>query len=250
MKKVYALSFVVSVLFSLFSCAQPDAIQPVANSARTKLPRQPVVVILGSSTAAGFGASSYNRSWAGLLGEQLKDAKLINLAKGGYTTYHMLPTTGAAPRTDRPAVDTLRNITAALRRKPDLILISMTTNDVALGYGVNEVMKNLESVWEAARRAGVAQVYISTSIPRKLNPTAIRQLKEQRTKTLNRFGANALNFYDRLADANGLYKPQYNADDVHPNNSGHQVLFEEVQRVLAGDASALRGGRSRTTVSQ
>ena len=72
------------------------------------------IAILGSSTAAGVGASTYDSAFAGryakYLGGLKPSWKLVNLAVGGYTTYHIMPTGWKRPA-GRPAPDTARNIT-------------------------------------------------------------------------------------------------------------------------------------------
>ena len=69
------------------------------------------VVILGSSTAVGTGASDYEHSWVGLFSSYMAGSTLVNLALGGYTTYQILPT--GTNNGARPAVDPGHNITAA-----------------------------------------------------------------------------------------------------------------------------------------
>jgi lysophospholipase L1-like esterase len=53
------------------------------------------VVVLGSSTSVGVGASPIDSSWVSRYIVYLKSLnpqnEVINLAKSGYTTYHLLP---------------------------------------------------------------------------------------------------------------------------------------------------------------
>src|ERR1700757_4532698 len=62
----------------------------------TPKPQGPaLVVILGSSTAAGEGATPIDSAWAyriqGVVNQNGTKAKFINLAVGGYTTYQAMP---------------------------------------------------------------------------------------------------------------------------------------------------------------
>src|SRR5690349_18464412 len=100
MKRFYLLLFTVS-LFSFSIHAQKK------------------IVVLGSSTAFGTGASSVDSSWVGRLQKAHRlntsdnlDTIVTNLAVGGYNTYHIMPT-GFVPPANRPAPDPLHNVTQA-----------------------------------------------------------------------------------------------------------------------------------------
>ncbi|AKD57837.1 SGNH/GDSL hydrolase family protein [Spirosoma radiotolerans] len=190
------------------------------------------IVILGSSTASGVGASAYKYSWAGLLTNQLVLNHVVNLAKGGYTTYQILPT-GSIHAPNRPAVDTLRNLTAALKEKPAILIVSMTTNDVANGYSVSEIIANLILIKNKAKEAGVKRVIITTSHPRKIDTTATEKYMLQRDQVMNTFGTSAVNFFDPVANEDHLFKSELLfKDGIHPNDKGHQVLFEQIRKTL------------------
>ncbi|GAB2549516.1 hypothetical protein GCM10027085_45450 [Spirosoma aerophilum] len=187
---------------------------------------------MGSSTAAGWGASSYKYSWAGLLNDRLTLGRVVNLAKGGYTSYH-IQATGDAKPTGRPLSDTLRNITAALKQKPTTLIISMTTNDVANGFGVDEIIKNLNAVRAKAIAAGVSRVIITTSHPRKINSSATANYLLQRDLVLKNYGASAVNIFDPVADPENCFKAELLSDDgLHPNDKGHKVIYEQIKKTL------------------
>ncbi|RYE18370.1 MAG: hypothetical protein EOP51_22110, partial [Sphingobacteriales bacterium] len=86
------------------------------------------IVILGSSTAVGTGATPLDSSWANkftkFVHAQNAQVQITNLALGGYNSYHLCPT-GSVPGANKPAPDTARNITAALARNPDAIIINL-----------------------------------------------------------------------------------------------------------------------------
>ncbi|WP_077922151.1 SGNH/GDSL hydrolase family protein [Spirosoma sp. 209] len=230
MVKVYAL---VSVLFLLLGCAQSDEVIPDKTpfTPVKETEQSPLIVILGSSTASGVGASDYKHAWAGLFSAYLNKGKVINLARGGYTTYHILPDTDARP-TNRPPSDTARSITAALRRHPSVLIISMTTNDVANGYSVDEIMENLRIIRATAFANGVKRVLITTSMPRRLNAWATARWIQQRDRTLATYPLEAVNFFDPLADPSDVFKDELTVDGIHPNDNGHKVLFDEMVKVF------------------
>src|SRR5215217_7449078 len=203
------------------------------------LPAQKKVVILGSSTASGTGASSYDSSWAGKLQLSFRknitagdpDTIVINLAVGGYVTYYAMPT-GYMPPAGRPAPDGEHNVTKALSFSPDIVLINFPTNDIGSGYSKNEFLNNLRFLSQQITSVGV-KAYVATTQPRSQFDFSMRQaLRECVDSVNNSFGANAINFWDDLATNDGQFnlRPEVNSGDgVHANNLGHRLLFERVR---------------------
>ena len=107
------------------------------------------IVVLGSSTAAGTGANPIDSAWVNRLQAHFRknitagnpDTLVTNLAAGGYTTYHVLPT-GTVNPNGMPPVDPARNITHALSLNPDLILINLPSNDITWGISKKTTMDN------------------------------------------------------------------------------------------------------------
>src|SRR5829696_5160215 len=203
------------------------------------LSAQKKVVILGSSTAAGTGASSYDSSWAGKLQLSFRknitagdpDTIVINLAVGGYVTYYAMPI-GYVPPAGRPAPDGEHNVTKALSFSPDIVLINFPTNDIGSGYSKNEFLNNLRFLSQQITSVGV-KAYVATTQPRSQFDFSMRQaLRECVDSVNNSFGANAINFWDDLATNDGQFnlRPEVNSGDgVHANNLGHRLLFERIR---------------------
>lgn len=194
------------------------------------------LVILGSSIAAGVGASTSDSAWAGRYTRYLPALnpawQLTNLAVPGYTTYHVMPKGWKTPA-GRPAVDTAHNLTKALSLQPACLLISLTGNDVANGYAASEYEANFDTLHALATRAGVP-VWITTPLPRTAVDSAKRKLVlALKTRILARYAPRAIDFYEGVGDAAGAILPAYNSGDgIHPNNAGHALLY---RRVLAAD---------------
>ncbi|MCB0844148.1 MAG: SGNH/GDSL hydrolase family protein, partial [Bacteroidetes bacterium] len=72
------------------------------------------IVVLGSSTAAGAGASPSDSAWVNRYRSYLQgfnpDYQVTNRAQGGFNSYRIMPT-GFTPPSGRPNADTIRNIT-------------------------------------------------------------------------------------------------------------------------------------------
>ncbi|WP_301921611.1 SGNH/GDSL hydrolase family protein [Ferruginibacter sp.] len=200
---------------------------------------QKKVVIMGSSTAAGYGATSYPLSWAGRLQSSFNmnttdgiDTTFFNIAVGGYNTYQEMPT-GYVPPAGRPACDQLANITKALSYGPDVVIINLPSNDVGAGYTITETMYNLRLMYSSISSSG-AKCYITTSQPRNDYSDVQRQaLLEMKDSILTQFPVFSINFWDDLVTTDGKNMLRDDRRDptspVHPNDIGHEFLFSRVQ---------------------
>lgn len=191
----------------------------------------PTIVILGSSTAQGFGASRTDSCWATKLelsiNKEGNKANFINLAYGGYTTYDILPTGTKAE--GKPIPDTARNISKALSYQPSLVMISLPSNDVAEEYTNNEIMNNYARLTHLLDSAHVAYIILSAQ-PRDFET---KERREQ-LKTLNDLLKTTYNehfddFFMELSTPAYFIKPEYEfGDGVHINNSGHKVIYNSI----------------------
>ncbi|ADB39307.1 SGNH/GDSL hydrolase family protein [Spirosoma linguale] len=221
--------FLLLFVTFLSSCKPATVDTPVGGTVK---PSTEKIVIIGSSTAAGWGASEYKYSWAGRLTQQLSTSRVVNLAKGGYTSYQLLPTKSSRPN-NRPDADTLRNINAALKEKPTILIISNSSNDVVAGYGVDEVIDNFNVIRSRAFAAGVGTVIITTPIPRKFNADVTAKLLLQRDLVMKSYGSFAVNIFDPVANSDNLMKPELLSEDgIHPNDKGHEVIFKIISSFL------------------
>jgi lysophospholipase L1-like esterase len=187
------------------------------------------VVILGSSTAAGTGPSSSDSTWVNRYRKCLQALnpanEVINLAVGGFTTYRVMPNEFISPIGGRPALDTNRNITEALSRNPDVIIVNLPSNDRQ--FPMSEQLNNFDSLWRMSWNAGVP-MYIATTQPLGTTSSATYQYQVH-DSILATYGNYAIEFYDPLADTANVLLPAYNSgDNVHLNNAGHRVLWQQV----------------------
>ena len=210
---------------------------------------QKKLTILGSSTAAGYGASVVDSSWVGRLTASFNknstdgiDTIVNNRAAGGYTTYQSLPTGYPTP-SDRPAPDAAANVTYILNSvpRPNIVIINYPTNDIAYGYDPKEMMDNLRLMFQQLNANGIL-CYITTSQPRNTVTEPQRILLRQLVDSIrNNFGNYAINFWDDLVTTDGTYtlKPESTPDGTHPNDYGHRLLFQRVQaKNIFGTAEA------------
>ena len=189
------------------------------------------VVLLGSSTASGAGANPLSMAWAYRYKSYLQRIsptnQVINRAVGGYTTYHVMPT-GTVPPPNRPSPDPTRNITYAILLKPNVIILSLPSNDLANSYSMSEITANFKTIAAAARAANIP-IWVTTPQPRNRTADQRAKIADLRDFINATFGANALDFWSGLGKADSTLLRIYDSGDgTHPNNVGHAVLFRRV----------------------
>ena len=193
------------------------------------------IVVLGSSTAAGAGASPIDSAWVNRYRDYLTSInpanQVTNRAQGGFTTYQLMRT-GFIPPAGRPDPNTTRNITYGLSLNPDAIIVNLPSNDVASGFSVAEQLNNFDSIVSQANAAGVP-IWICTTQPRDFggNMTNIQAQLDVRDSIWARYAPRVLDFWTGLPDnTNQLANSPYNSGDgVHLNNGGHNLLFGRVR---------------------
>jgi len=183
---------------------------PALTTAQTKYK----VVVLGSSTAYGMGATVPDSSWVGRTKSYYKSTHqldtLINLAvPGSYTD------------------SGVKLLPMALGYNPDIVLVNFPSNDLVAGLGVPLYMSNLRIMYNTVTAAG-KRCFISTTQPRT-DPFAGPALKAGRDSVLTEFPGNYMQFYDPLVIPH-TYNPDplYVVDGTHPNDAGHRLLFQAV----------------------
>ena len=208
------------------------------------------IVILGSSTAAGAGPENSANAWVNQYSQYVKSlnasSEVINLAVGGYTTYHILPSDYVAPA-GKPSPDSEHNITKALSYSPDAIIINLPTNDAANYFTVEEQLNNYNTVLAKAKVANVP-VWITTTQPRNFSAEQRQNLMVMRDSTYQRFGDKAIDFWTDIATEQGTINTAYDmGDGVHLNDAAHTILKN---RVIATDIlDYARSINSRDTIN-
>lgn len=187
----------------------------------------PTIVILGSSSAAGKGASIKSKSWVELLKAQLKkDNKIVNvvnLGEGGFTTYHVMPNGNKVA--NRPAPNTSKNITKALSYKPFLIIVNLPTNDVDKKYTDKEILNNYSKLRSIAMKENVNYIVTGTQ-PRNFTEKSQRdRLLALNEKMVAMDPAHVVDLLKKLSLQDFKIKKTYAfTDGIHPNDKGHAVI--------------------------
>lgn len=186
------------------------------------------IVILGSSTAQGTGSSN-NQSWVKRFESYVKtkntEHQVINLAKGGQSSYNVLPTGTPVQYT---TINTENNITKALSLNPDGIIVNLPSNDLTGGNPINEVQANFLTIKNAATDAGV-KIWFTTTQPVNSSLETRTRLKTMRDWIFTNMGDKALDFWYSVANEDGSIQAQYDSGDgLHLNNDGHAQFYNQV----------------------
>ena len=214
------------------------------------------IVVLGSSTAAGGGASSIENSWVKLyesdLAQQNSNYTITNLGQGGMTTYNILPDGSYTP----PGfyVDQNRNLTKALSLGADIIIVNMPSNDTSNGFTVEEQMNNFDLLYDESNCAGV-EMWICTTQPKSSFPPNKVQIQEDvRDAIFDSYGIHAIDFWNGIADGNGHLLAAYDSGDgTHLNDAGHQFIkdrawSENIQLIDCTDYNCPQNYNSNSTL--
>lgn len=225
---------ILSLAVFILSCNKNEAADVLKPSEPGQSPSDPAtIVIIGSSTAAGIGATPSDSAWVNRLRlatlNNKKTLYYINLAVAGYTTYQGMPT--GFVKSDRPAADTAKNITKALSYHPSLVVITYATNDVANNYTDDEIMNNYKEMVRLLDSAKVNYIVFGTQ-PRNFAETTQRErLKTLNDKITTTYAGHLNDNFNTFATAELNIKTELSfGDGIHLNNAGHYII---VQSVLA-----------------
>ena len=194
------------------------------------------LVVLGSSTAAGDPTpADPAKAWVSLLHQHYKSEGTIdstfNLAIPGTNPYIAMPT-GYVPPSGRSVPNPNANITKAIDTQANIVIVSFVSNNYQVGgLSTQEIKTVLHTIKQTANDAGIV-CFITTTQPRTgFNEASRQRLEDLKDSIINWFGFYAINFFDPLVnpvDNTIKAEYQYSGDQIHINEAGHQILFEQV----------------------
>ncbi len=197
------------------------------------------LLIVGDSTAVGTGASTAQRSLAGLLAQDHPGLRIDNRARDGAKFADVLTQFGTLGPADRY----------------DLVLVQAGGNDVIRLRGREAMRTDIEQVIAKAREHGDRVIVMPAgnvgNAPFFFPP--LSWWMTSRSRELHGFvrtaaaqhGAVYVNLFHERADDPFVQRPELNADDgLHPSDAGYRVWFDQLmaQADLAGALAAARGG--------
>lgn len=219
-KNLYKFLCFLFLIFSFLCCNSDKDYQRIEEG-------KDLVVILGSSSAYGIGASTLSKSWAALLSNE-QTATIKNLSYPGYSTYEFLPSNISNFRNITP--DKERNIDVAIKLTPKIIIFSITTNDIGRGYSIDEYLNNIKVMTDLCIDNNIEYIVTSTH-PRNPMPIEKRKALYDLNRELERMYTDRyVEIYNLLGDLN-VYKWDKNlcaSDSIHGNDNAHAIIYNEV----------------------
>ncbi len=183
------------------------------------------MVVIGSSTAAGNGASAPNASWVGLLKPWLLNRrgwKVENFAVAGtLTSSAVCLATGSAT-------------TRAISSGATHLIVSFPSNDATAGVTSAATLENWRDILQCAADKGV-KVAVMSTIPRAgLTVEQVNNIDRVDKELKQTLGPCFIDVRNLLLDADGSSpKASLSAGDgVHFNDRGHLVIFNQVSIFL------------------
>jgi lysophospholipase L1-like esterase len=195
------------------------------------------LAVLGSSTAAGTGASQPSRSWVGLLQAWLaktKGGNIINLAAPGVLSTSALCTQQVNSNLSE-LITPIRNIDRALKLGATRFILAFPSNDTTNGMPAEQTISNFLDMRQCAQSNDLVRVAVMSSLPRdgltKQQNATIAQIDAAMRKE---FGSCFINVRGALADTDheSIRHDVSAGDGVHFNSAGHAIIFGIVKRFM------------------
>jgi acyl-CoA thioesterase I len=171
------------------------------------------VVFLGDSLTAGYGLSA-EEAYPALVGAALAaDARTASwtVSNGGVS--------------GDTSAGGLRRIDWLLRGKPQVVVIALGANDGLRGLPVAQLEANLRGIVAKVRAAGAKALLIGMRLPRNLGATYTNGFEAVYPRLAHELDLPLLPF---LLNGVALDPTLNQADLVHPNARGHQVIAKQV----------------------
>ncbi|MCL5127026.1 SGNH/GDSL hydrolase family protein [Algibacter sp. L4_22] len=204
------------------------------------------IVVIGSSTAEGLGASSIEKSWVYKYKNELfqKNTSLVvfNFGLGGLTTFNLLPTDSPTLLPAGVTIDVNRNITKALSYNPIAIILNLPSNDTYNGYSKQTQLTNFAEINVEAEKRSVP-IWITTTQPRYFsNPLDVKTQRDVKKAILGRYTDRTIDFWTGISNANGTILSYLDSGDgTHVNDAGHNILLDRVLGENIDYLTCLRG---------
>lgn len=171
------------------------------------------VVLLGSSTAFGVGASSPAVSWGGLLAAALAPKGFVvrNVSISGTSTADSLA----------------RFDTAVAPYNPGFVILATSLANEPAGMPVQTFLNNTAALARRVEALG--------AIPIVVGPYPYNGFSEQMYAAMHDIyaalegeGIPVFDFLDAADNGHGHWMPGLSTDGTHPTDAGHRLLFEAI----------------------
>ena len=175
------------------------------------------MLILGSSTAAGAGASSYSQSWAGRLTQALSATgfAIFNRSISGSDTSATLS------RFERDTAGIFPGY---------VVLATSIINEFVLQLGDQArqtYVRNTKTLIREVERIGALPIVVGP-FPNGAFNRNMRDILLQIYTDMAAEGVTTWNFMGACDNGLGRWLPGFSEDGLHPTDAGHQAMFESI----------------------
>ena len=170
-----------------------------------------VIVALGDSLTAGLGVAAdeaYPARLQARLGREGFDYRVVNAGVSGDTS-----------------AGGLRRLPWVLRAAPEVAIVALGANDGLRGQDPRATRENLERIVARLRRAGARVLLAGMHVPPNYGPEFARAFAAVYPAVARRASVALMPFLLEGVAAD----PRLNqADGIHPNAAGHQVIADRL----------------------
>jgi acyl-CoA thioesterase-1 len=184
------------------------------------------VLAFGDSLFAGYGVQDADNIPTQLekaLQADGKDVRVVNAAISGDTT-----------------ADGVARVDWSLSDKPDLVLLELGANDALRGLDPERAKANLDAILAKLKAKNIPVVLFGMIAPRNLGPAYGEQFDPMYKELAAKYD---IPLYSFILDGVALDPKLNQADGMHPNKDGVQVI---VKRILPVVEKALPGSPTPT----
>lgn len=200
------------LLILLFGCGSNQD-SATKNSKKDTLEKKPVFLFIGDSLTAGYGI-------------EIKDC-FVSLLQKEFEAKHVPYQTRNAGISGETSSGTLERIDWLIASKPKIIFLCTGSNDGLRGISADLYRKNLENIILKIRKADIQLILAGIRLPINFGMDYIRAMATIPQELAEK---HSLLFYPYLLEGVAADPDLNQSDYIHPNEKGHQVLFERLNK--------------------
>jgi len=205
----------VWTLLVLVSTQTEGNTQVLGGNSSQFLPQR--AVVFGSSTAAGFGATTERKSWAGLLARRLREYNVTVLNRS------------FPGRNSTDLISLFEEQVVALA--PDIVILApgLANDGFVLSPALSAELhlKNLKTLVEMVKAVGARPIVVGPA-PTQRYTHAHAQLIETLYDQFEELQVPIVDFYSSVSKDDGTWRDGLAFDNLHPNERGHSELVTAI----------------------
>ena len=169
------------------------------------------LIIIGDSLTEGLGVAK-EQAYPSLLEKKLKNWTVSNAGVSGSTS-----------------ASGLSRLKWQMKAKPDLVILALGANDGLRGVKINETEKNLTETIAYAKQNNIKIILAGMQLPPNYGKEYTSEFKKTFYKIAKKEKVLLIPFIlDKVAGDFQLNQ----ADGIHPNEKGHEVIAETLYQFL------------------